>query len=555
MFFKAIGLPTRAFEVLHQAGFCMSQRWSDHAIKRLSNDAMMEVEHLLAEYAAFFSGDNINVHSRVFSTRANNRNQCESGTAVTAFITPRPPLSVETAVQFRKNIAAPRYITPKDLISPQATRRLHELHVHQVIRVLLNSTYFATYPDELKSNPVLQPPLPYRQAPKGPKNKMNAFMLRTMKIDQASLDGNEQWLNEVLKQTGQLATPESQKELASFRVIPIIGDELTQSRLRTLKRLKAEDDNGLERMEYVVDTIGWFHAQMCLAQEIFQFHGGDVDGVGLTRDASMLQRKHFCPKRQARSDKKKGKMSSRPEAAPVEIPPSGVKLEDEASVPTDELEAPPPAATKPKAPKKKKASPNPTGKDAAKFRFHDLDELIQHAVEARILACWMKKVGLTETSDLGEWDPRPQEIRRIAEEIVREFASLEALPHGELPKKPSTSEPNEPPPDSEDSEGSQRTIFENGVRCLRDGLIYCLLRSSIRTGDVGTIEDLIPLLAIMFKGGNHPKYTTVMLETLQQLKYEYPPELAYVPLVTWCESACAYQQTPKATSFGTTAGW
>lgn len=68
---------------------------------------------------------------------------------------------------------------------------------------------------------------------------------------------------------------------------------------------------------------------------------------------------------------------------------------------------------------------------------------------------------------------------------------------------------------------NQEILFKNNARFLRDALIYCQLRTSVRKGDVGAMEDLIPALAFMFKGGNHSKYAIQMLETYQLLKHEY----------------------------------
>lgn len=521
IFFKAVGLPTRAFEVMHQAAVCMTQRWSDLAVKELSADAMMRVEDLLIQFAAFFSGDNVNLYNQVFSTRASNRNNCESGTAITAFITPHPPLSAETGRQWRDNVASPRgHLRPKDLMNASASQRIHTLHLHFVISILLDSQYFANYPSELKNHELLQAPKPHRLAAKGPENKMNSFMLPTLKIDQAFNDGNAQWMGEALKRTGYLSTPERQKNLATSQILPIIGDELTQSRFRSLKRFKAEDDNGMEQMDYVAETFGLFHAQMCLGQELFQYHAGEIHGCGLLRDASMLKRKHFIPKRQTAKNRKTAVLPSSSELPTANQP----KQEEDQSAPPE-----PSVAPSKKKSKRKKA---PSGKEASRYRFHDLDELIHHTVEARVLACWMRKAGLVDINDFKEWDPSPRQIQNLAHEIVRDFASLEALPHAALPKTPSTDvdaaqdEQPGPPSEEEDFAANQRILFENGVRYLRDGLVYCLLRKSVRIGDVGTIEDLLPLLAIMYKGGNHPRYMMVMLETMQQLKYEYPPEMA-----------------------------
>lgn len=130
-----------------------------------------------------------------------------------------------------------------------------------------------------------------------------------------------------------------------------------------LKRFKAEDDNGLERLDFLTEGVGWFHAEMCLAQEIFQYHGGRLDDAGLARDSALLSRKHFNAAIEKRRESKKGAQSRT--ANEVLQPGDGsgdAKSNDE----------------KPKDEKSKV----PTGKRVSRISHHDMDELIFHTFEA-----------------------------------------------------------------------------------------------------------------------------------------------------------------------------
>ncbi|KAJ7165181.1 hypothetical protein C8R46DRAFT_1035785 [Mycena filopes] len=63
------------------------------------------------------------------------------------------------------------------------------------------------------------------------------------------------------------------------------------------------------------------------------------------------------------------------------------------------------------------------------------------------------------------------------------------------------------------------------IMFLRDVLPFVLLRSAVRHGDVGIMEDMIPHLLFRFIGGKNSNYTTKMFELLQGLHHEWPPEI------------------------------
>jgi hypothetical protein len=60
---------------------------------------------------------------------------------------------------------------------------------------------------------------------------------------------------------------------------------------------------------------------------------------------------------------------------------------------------------------------------------------------------------------------------------------------------------------------------------LRDVIPFILLRSAVRNGDIGIMEDMIPLLLYRFVGGRNSNYAIEMLELLQGLHREWPIEI------------------------------
>ncbi len=92
--------------------------------------------------------------------------------------------------------------------------------------------------------------------------------------------------------------------LATAMVPCLVGDELTNQRFRGAKVYRAGDDNGLERLDFVNDVLGWFHVVMILAQEIWQVHAGSSTGTGLARNIALPQRIHFAARKGGGKDAK-----------------------------------------------------------------------------------------------------------------------------------------------------------------------------------------------------------------------------------------------------------
>ena len=66
----------------------------------------------------------------------------------------------------------------------------------------------------------------------------------------------------------------------------------------------------------------------------------------------------------------------------------------------------------------------------------------------------------------------------------------------------------------------------------KDVLPYIELRHAVRTGDVGRMEDLLPLMAFRFSGGGNTNYLTEILELFQGLNQEWPQEIWLVKLAS-----------------------
>ncbi|KAM5538412.1 hypothetical protein V8D89_008014 [Ganoderma adspersum] len=114
-----------------------------------------------------------------------------------------------------------------------------------------------------------------------------------------------------------------------------------------------------------------------------------------------------------------------------------------------------------------------------------------------------------EVDDLSKLATKtPRELVDLFEKIVAEHASLVAVHKlGILPIN------------------EHNSVKRQTVMFATDILPYFDLREAMQIGDIGQMEDLLPTLLFRFTGGSNPKYTIEILELLQKIKREWPPEL------------------------------
>lgn len=138
--------------------------------------------------------------------------------------------------------------------------------------------------------------------------------------------------------------------------------------------------------------------------------------------------------------------------------------------------------------------------------WHHLDEAIKHISEAHFRASWLVVGGVESLTDLRS--KTPHELRALSEKLVAEHASRKALVQMEIL-----------PALQQDHVQKQWTMWNMDV------LPYLELRDAIQAGDVGRMEDLLPILLLRFSGGGNSKYTIEVLELLQGLHREWPEDI------------------------------
>ncbi|KIL54589.1 hypothetical protein M378DRAFT_18744 [Amanita muscaria Koide BX008] len=146
--------------------------------------------------------------------------------------------------------------------------------------------------------------------------------------------------------------------------------------------------------------------------------------------------------------------------------------------------------------------------------WHNLDEAIHHIAEAHFRTCWLVVGQVDSLKDLTK--KSPLDLKEMALKIVREHASQHAL--FDMQSKPA---------------GEQDHMQIQWTMWNKDVLPYIELRHAIRAGDVGRMEDLLPLMAFRFSGGGNTNYTTEVLELFQGLNQEWPKEVCD-HIRQWC---------------------
>jgi hypothetical protein len=103
-----------------------------------------------------------------------------------------------------------------------------------------------------------------------PKTKTQIFPLRVFDIDESSIDGNARVIDSILN---ELAV---KPEQLTNSVIFMSGDQMTTTRVRTLKELRTRDK--LEnRFRFAAPVSGWLHTQMAVADGVLRGHRGRQD--------------------------------------------------------------------------------------------------------------------------------------------------------------------------------------------------------------------------------------------------------------------------------------
>ena len=296
LYLKACGTAVKAFDTMSALGVTLTQKWALTAVESVAKHKMDDLVDRVKTTNFHTTHDNINRMFRVSHQRVGHNSHFDSGTAATVFI---PPNEAEyqlpkTNEEFLRGVAegAKTSITAHEIqeLHANAAPRIFEQHVHTVLELLVKAPAFEFKTYEHRDSEIFNRPHVSEALPTGPEYALDQYLMGTAKIDEASHEGNRQWLDEWSRQLG-LDSDEERVKTGRNRIVVWSGDQLTASRLRGLKTFRSMDTIPHEQLCWMEPIFGWFHLQMAFASSLHKQYYGTKAGIGFSRAFELLGKK------------------------------------------------------------------------------------------------------------------------------------------------------------------------------------------------------------------------------------------------------------------------
>ena len=277
-------------------GVTLTQKWALTAVEKVSKSKMDDLVNQVKTRNFNTTHDNVNRMFRVSHQRVGHNSHFDSGTAATVFIPPNETdyQLPKTNEEFLKKSAegAKTPITPGEIkkLHADAAPRIFAQNVRKVLKMLVNAPGFDFDTYEYQSSDIFDYPPVSNALPTGPEHALDQFLMGTVKIDEVSFEGNQQWMDEWSRQL-RLDTEEEKEKTGWSRIVVWSGDQLTTSRLRGLKTFRSMDDIPYEQLSWMEPIFGWFHLQMAFASSLHKQYYGKKSGVGFARAFELLGKK------------------------------------------------------------------------------------------------------------------------------------------------------------------------------------------------------------------------------------------------------------------------
>ncbi|KAI0349259.1 hypothetical protein OH77DRAFT_1525815 [Trametes cingulata] len=444
VFLKAKGASAKSLDLLHALGVTMSHSWSVRAYAGISEDAMKDLQKVIHLLAWWLAYDNVNFAFQVFSQRLSNQSHFDSGTSGSVFVKPHAP-------------APP----PLSSASLQEQRRIG------------------------RQNPITLADIAALEVAAAP--RIHAHIVHI--VLQTLLD-----------------CPEFDLPTYSHRAHSALAAPPPVSCLPT-------GPEGITK-QYVLGTVHIDEASYDGTDDLIKewMHQLKLDGAD-QRTRTGLERVLVWVGDQLTVDRLRGLANYRCEDM------NGYDRLDWLVVVfgwfhalmafANSLHRQYFGTSKGRGLRQAFALLNRKGLQSIKIKgvfYHHLHEGILHIAEARLRDCWRKVGGVEKLADLRS--RRPEELRALAEDLVRRYASNDAVEDLDALM-----------------DGQHDSTLRQSVMWNRDVLYYLLLHRSMQGGDVGMMEDLLPHLLYRFAGGGNHKYAVEILELLQGLHREWPQDV------------------------------
>ncbi|KAG0041231.1 hypothetical protein BGZ83_002139 [Gryganskiella cystojenkinii] len=275
LYFYSQGASKSLINVLQKAGICNSFNWIMEGLDHMTEAHLARVQAILRDKKQSFMVvyDNINMAFRRYNQRTTNQDSFENGATATVILTSEMPTVERTQDPTRHLRASDLLPTTAQSDHLKDTYRYHLTEVLQ--RQAANSV----------KNPFSEPV----------KNKLKverteAYPLPSMHIDQSTVDGNKDILDDIMKSIE--LNPESWFDALTRMVIA--GDQLTLARIRSIAKLRWDEKKAYYRVEWAIPVLQLFHLQMVLASTILKTHWGSQKTPGsLSYFITILEKKRI----------------------------------------------------------------------------------------------------------------------------------------------------------------------------------------------------------------------------------------------------------------------
>ncbi|KAH9044053.1 hypothetical protein EDB83DRAFT_2211657, partial [Lactarius deliciosus] len=154
--------------------------------------------------------------------------------------------------------------------------------------------------------------------------------------------------------------------------------------------------------------------------------------------------------------------------------------------------------------------------------YHTLLAALTQILHGLILNAWCNECDYSSLSSFAKADPTPGALLDCAFRIIDKYATPEPLFEHMNPKVP----PKDLNSGVEYTKPVIDVVHENIVLLTRDLLCVTELVNAISTRDFGRVEDILPILACMFRGSGSNNYSMEILHLLFNIKEVWTPAFA-----------------------------
>ncbi|KAG0352647.1 hypothetical protein BGZ54_002649 [Gamsiella multidivaricata] len=287
LFLHCTGCPKRVLEVLSGLGLSISYSQVQNGLRSLTKDAREQVKEAVEKFDWYIVYDNLNIANKHHNQRFDKRDTFDNGTAATVILFPSDKDQPSTAppALFRPEDERPNPVAALFLPNEFDSEVFRQVSRSHVSNAIVRSS-----PEG--STAVAIPVMPIKKLNV---NKTALFPLQTMRLDESTIAGNLA----VLERITQVGLQLPKSWFAHPKNTIVAGDQMTVSRLLTLKIHRIVDTDPYHSLAWVHPTLQLFHLGMNLCGTIFRTHFGSPLFPGtLASIIILLDRKRLSKEKQ-----------------------------------------------------------------------------------------------------------------------------------------------------------------------------------------------------------------------------------------------------------------